>query len=162
MSLDPEKVRQFHRRFATGVTVVTVMEGDEPRGLAVNAFTSVSLEPPVIMVCVNRKASTAPTLQSADHFAVNMLASDQVEIARRFARSGGDKFEGLAWQPGRSGVPLLDGVAAHLEAAVEQRIPAYTHTIYIARVVEAETNPKPPLVYLEGRFIDAATLDGNA
>lgn len=149
---DMEAVRQFHRRFATGVTVVTVMQEGEPRGLAVNAFASVSLEPPVVMVCVANQAATAPALHTTDHIAINMLAADQVEIARRFATSGGDKFAGLDWQTGRFGAPLLGGVTAHLEAEIERRIPAYTHTIFLALVLDAVVGDRPPMIYLDGRF----------
>lgn len=151
-SADPEQVRQFHRRFPTGVTVVTAMHEGEPRGLAVNAFASVSLEPAVVMVCVANQAATAPALHETDQIAINMLAADQVQIARRFASSGGDKFAGLDWHPAGVGAPLLAGVAAHLEAQIEQRIPAYTHTIFLARVVSAVVHGRPPMVYLDGHF----------
>lgn len=155
---DPDTVRQFHRRFATGVTVVTAIHEGEPRGLAVNAFASVSLEPPVVMVCVANQAATAPALHETDQIAVNMLAAGQDETARRFASSGGDKFARLDWSPGATGAPLLAGVTAHLEAAIERRIPAYTHTIFLARVLDAVAHDRPPMIYLDGRFFGADTL----
>ena len=149
---DPEQVRRFHRQFPTGVTVVTAMHEGQPKGLAVNAFASVSLEPAVVMICVANQAATAPALHETDQIVINMLASDQVEVARRFASSGGDKFAGLDWQPAEVGAPLLSGVAAHLEAQIEQRIPAYTHTIFLARVLSAAVHDRPPMVYLDGHF----------
>jgi len=155
---DPAAVREFHRQFATGVTVVTAMDGERPRGLAVNAFASVSLEPPVIMVCVARQSETAPALHESAHLAVNMLAADQVAIARRFAISGGDKFAELEWRPGTNSAPILAGAAGHLEGRIERRVPAYTHTIFIVRVEAAETHPRSPMVYVRGEFHDAATL----
>jgi flavin reductase (DIM6/NTAB) family NADH-FMN oxidoreductase RutF len=155
---NPEAVRQFHRSFATGVTVVTAMHEGQPRGLLVNAFSSVSLEPPVVLVCVANQAATAPALLGTSHIAVNTLAADQEEIARRFAVSGGDKFAGLDWQPGQTGAPILAGTAAHLEAEIEQRIPAYTHTIFLARVVTASAHGRDPMIYLDGQFFSAATL----
>lgn len=156
---DPERVRQFHRKFATGVTVVTAMHEDQPRGLAVNAFSSVSIDPPVVLVCVSNQSATAPALHESDNIAINMLAADQVEIARRFAVSGGDKFAELEWRPGRFGAPLLEGVAAHLEAEIEERIPAYTHTIYLARVLDAAAHDRSPMIYLDGHFHGPAALD---
>lgn len=156
---DPEEVRRFHRRFATGVTVVTTMHEGLPRGLAVNAFASVSLEPPVVMVCVAKQAATAPALHESDHIAINMLAADQTEVARRFAGSGGDKFAGLEWRPGTTGSPLLADVAAQLEAEIERRIPAYTHTIFLARLLSVTVYDRPPMIYLDGRFFNSAALD---
>lgn len=155
---DPEQVRRFHRRFATGVTVVTAMHEGQPRGLAVNAFASVSLEPPVVMVCVANQAATAPALHESDHIAINMLSAEQVEIARRFATSGGDKFAGLKWRPGDSGPPLLADVAAHLEGEIERRIAAYTHTIFLARVLDVAVYDRPPMIYLHGSFLGTDTL----
>lgn len=156
--VDPEAVRRFHRRFPTGVTVVTAMHDGEPRGLAVNAFASVSLEPPVVMVCVANQSATAPALHGSDHIAINVLAADQIEIARRFATSGGDKFTGVAWRPGQTGAPVLESTAAHLEAVIEQRIPAYTHTIFLARVVAAAASDREPMIYLDGHFHGTPTL----
>lgn len=157
-SADPEAVRQFHRSFATGVTVVTAMHEGQPRGLLVNAFSSVSLEPPVVMVCVANQAATAPALRTTPHIAVNTLAADQVDVARRFAISGGDKFADLGWQPGQTGAPILDGAAAHLEAEIEKRIPAYTHTIFLARVLAADAHGRDPMIYFDGQFFTAASL----
>lgn len=158
---DPEAVRRFHRRFATGVTVVTTVHEGEPRGLAVNAFASVSLEPPVVMICVANEAATAPALHEADQIAINMLAADQVAIARRFAASGGDKFTGLDWRPSAAGAPLLAGVTAHLEAEIIRRIPAYTHTIFLALVTDAASHDRPPMIYLGGRFFTSEGLSAE-
>lgn len=134
------------------------MHDDKPRGLAVNAFSSVSIDPPVVLVCVSNQAATAPALHESDHIAINMLAEDQVAVARRFAVSGGDKFAELDWSPGRHGAPVLNGVTAHLEAKIERRIPAYTHTIFLARVLDATAHDRPPMIYLGGRFLSAGTL----
>lgn len=158
-SADPEHVRQFHRSFATGVTVVTAIHEGEPRGLAVNAFSSVSLDPPVVLVCVANQAASAPAMHGATHIAVNTLAADQDKVAQRFAISGGDKFAEIEWRAGVTGAPVLEGVAAHLEAEIEQRIAAYTHTIFLARVLEAAAHGRDPMIYLDGRFLSARTLD---
>jgi flavin reductase (DIM6/NTAB) family NADH-FMN oxidoreductase RutF len=153
-----ERVRDVHRRFATGITVVTTAVDGVPYGLVVNAFSSISLSPPLVLVCVAETTSTYERLFGGEHFAVNILARDQVDVAMRFARSGGDKFAGLPWRPGRHGSPIIDGVAAALELSVETRLPAYTHTIFIGRVLEAQTADHAPLIYLDTRFYDGAQL----
>lgn len=158
LSVDPQLLTEVHRRFATGATVVTTSALDDPRGLAVNAFASISLDPPLILVCVAGRANTHERLFLSDHFAVNILAHDQQSVARRFATSGGDKFSDLEWREGTHGSPLLEGVAAWLEASIEKRIRAYTHTIFIGRVLDASFSDRPPLLYLGGRFFDGSCM----
>jgi flavin reductase (DIM6/NTAB) family NADH-FMN oxidoreductase RutF len=153
-----ERVRRVHRSFATGVTVVTTCVDGVPYGLAVNAFSSLSLTPPLVLVCVAQTTSTYPHLMAGEHFAVNILAHDQRDVAARFARSGGDKFAGLAWRPGQDGCPVIDGAAAALELRIETRMPAYTHTVFIGRVLATHVSGTPPLVYLDGGFYDGAKL----
>ncbi|MFC7766343.1 flavin reductase family protein [Leucobacter soli] len=121
-------------------------------GLAVNAFSSISLDPPLIMVAVNANASTYPWLFSAEHIGVNIVAENQVGVVRAFARSGGDKFAGLDWHPGTTGAPVIDGSAGHFELAVRYKIPAYTHTIFIGEVIEAAATDQPAMIYLGGGF----------
>lgn len=153
-----DAVRQVHRSYPTGVTIVTVAVDGAPYGLAVNAFASISLEPPTVMACVAESSQTHPHLLRGDHFAVNVLAHDQAAVAAAFARSGGDKFAALRWRPGRCGSPLLEGAAAHHEVEVESRTPAHTHTIFIGRVVDAGSAGSAPLVYLGGRLYDGDRL----
>lgn len=160
------RVKAVHRRFPTGVTVVTTWGDDCPHGLAVNAFSSISLGPPTVLVCVARTSITHRRLQHAAHIAINILAHDQAAVAAAFARSGGDKFAGIAWRGGQHGSPLIDGASAHLELEVAERLTAYSHTIFIGRVVDACVSDRPPLVYLAGDFYDggdlrpAASVDG--
>lgn len=153
-----ERVKAVHRCFPSGVAVVTTCVEDRPYGLAVNAFSSVSLEPPLVLVCVKTTAQTHDHLYGGEHIGINFLAHDQKAIAAVFARSGGDKFAGLSWRAGTCGVPVLDGVSAHLEAAIEQRITAGTHTIFISRVLHADAPARPPLVYYDSSFFDGAQL----
>jgi flavin reductase (DIM6/NTAB) family NADH-FMN oxidoreductase RutF len=155
-----DDVRAFHRCFATGVTIVTVDDAGTARGLAVNAFSSVSLDPPLVLVCVAGSSATHAHLSASDRFAVNILAHDQARVARAFARSGGDKFEGIPWTTGPHGSPILDGVSAHIEVLTERRIPAFTHTIFIGRVLGSAVHDRPPLVYLGGTFYNGAALEG--
>lgn len=159
---DPDlgaRVRNVHRKYPTGVTVVTTAVDGVPFGLAVNAFSSISLDPPLVLVCVNESSKSYPAVFEAEHIGINILAFDQKSVAGTFARSGGDKFAELDWRASVNGVPILDGVAGHFELEVKYKIPAYTHTIFIGQVVEAGFNDKAPLVYQDGRFFDGTKLE---
>lgn len=145
-------MRAVHRRFPTGVTVVATVNEGSPFGLAVNAFSSISLEPPLVLVCISATAQTYPKLFENDMIAVSILAEDQSEVASAFARSGGPKFEVSRWYAGENGAPVIEGAAAYLEGTVVRRLPAYTHTIFIVDVTKACDEGKPPLVYLDGAF----------
>jgi flavin reductase (DIM6/NTAB) family NADH-FMN oxidoreductase RutF len=157
-ALDEAAVRAVHRQFVTGVTVVTTGVGGVPRGLAVNAFASVSLTPPIVLVCVASNSNTHEHLFRSERFAINMLAADQGDVARRFASKASDKFGSVAWRPAPGGSPILDGASAYLEASVCQRILAGTHTVFIGEVVTAEAFDRPPLVYMAGALYDPGTL----
>jgi steroid delta-isomerase-like uncharacterized protein len=157
--VEPDVLRAVHRANATGVMIVTTLVGGKPRGLAVNAFASISLTPPLVLVCVARTSATYPGLFSTDAFAVNVLSSDQADVARKFAASGDDKkFDAVAWRPGASGVPILEGTCGYFEAETQERAQATTHTIFIGHVMAAEQFDRPPLLYMGGRFYDSAGL----
>ncbi|MDI2098919.1 flavin reductase family protein [Ruicaihuangia caeni] len=147
-------VKAANRSLPTGVSVVTGRDAERPVGLVVNAYSSVSLEPASVLVCVNRSSSSHDYLHASPFIAVNFLAHDQEEIARRFAVSGGDKFADLDWHPGVNGSPLLAGTSAHFEIEVDERLAAHTHTIFIGRIVDAMTHGSEPLLYKDGRFHD--------
>lgn len=157
-AVDPAAVREVHRRFVTGVTVVTAMDGDVPRGLAVNAFCSVSLDPPVVMVCVQTTSSTYPALVRADHLGINILAADQLAVAGVFASKSTDKFAELEWSPARHGSPLLAGSAASVEVEIGERLRAATHTVFVGRIVQAEHRDADPLIYRSGKFFAPADM----
>jgi flavin reductase (DIM6/NTAB) family NADH-FMN oxidoreductase RutF len=156
--LDLDLMKQVNRRFITGVTVVTAMDGETPRGLAVNAFSSISLEPPTVMVCVQRTSSTHDILYKTSHLAINILSTDQLEVIKRFASKAADKFEGLDWGPGPFGSPFLAKSSAQLEVEIRERLQASTHTVFICRVVEASVTDLHPMVYGAGKFYDGAAL----
>lgn len=146
-------VRDVHRRYPTGVTIVTVRgEDGRPRGLAVNAFTSVSLDPPLILVAINGTTGSYPSLFTADHIAVNVVAQSQAHVVRAFSRPSPDKFAGIAWHEGTTGAPLIDGTTGHFELAVHYKIPAYTHTLFIGEVVAAGHTDEPALIYVGRDF----------
>ena len=155
----PDLVKQVNRRFVTGVTVVTVMDGDVPRGLAVNAFASVSLEPPTVMVCVQRTSSTYDCLFRATHLAINILSTDQLDVVNRFASKAADKFDGLGWRRGPFGSPLIDRSSAQMEVEIRERLQASTHTVFICRVVDAQVSERHPMVYSAGQFFDGNALN---
>lgn len=153
-----DRVRRVHAQFPTGVMVVTTAVDGAPHGLAVNAFSSVSLEPPVVLFCVNKSSRTHGYLYGAEWAAVNILSHRQLGVAKRFASSGVDKFAGLDWTPGPHGAPLLDGASAWLEVELRLKIDASTHTIFTGQVHDAASADVPPLVYLAPGLFDGAQL----
>lgn len=153
------KVREAHRTFPSGVTVVTACLDGAPVGLAVNAFSSVSMEPPMVLVCVNSSSQSHAALTKSAHLGINILSNTQKEVAMTFAKSGGEKFSALSWHPGTHGAPVLDGAAATFEVEVKQLIQAGTHTIFLGQVVDVEISPgQHPMVYSAGAFYDGSLL----
>lgn len=156
--LDPDLMKAFNRQFITGVTVVTTKEGQTPKGLAANSYCSVSLEPPLVLVCVQKTSSTYPALFSSSHLGINILSTEQLDTVKVFASKAADKFAQLDWHEGPQGSPLLSGSAASLEAEIQERFQAKTHTVFICRVRHAETSGTAPMVYKAGHFFDGAQL----
>ncbi len=157
-SVGSDVLRSMHRKMVTGVTVVAVESEGEARGLAVNAFSSVSLEPPLILVCVQKTSSTYAHLIAARYFAVNVLAADQLGVARVFATKQDRKFDQVSWHRGEHGVPLIDGAAAAMEVELQDTLHARTHTIFIGRVRRVTSTEAAPLVYTNGAFFDGSQL----
>lgn len=154
-----ETLKQFNRQFVTGVTVVTTLDDSaRPRGLAVNAYASISLEPPLALVCVQKTSSSYPHLFAGDHLGINVLSSAQLDIATVFGRSGPDKFSGVSWHSAPNGSPLIDGSAAALEAEIRDRFQARTHTIFICRIRHAEVAGQDPMIYRAGGFYHSNNL----
>jgi len=156
--LDMDVMKAFNREFITGVTVVTTKEGDKPRGLAANAYCSVSLEPPLVLVCVQKTSSTYPALFSSSHLGINILGAEQRGTVGVFASKAADKFAEVDWHEGPQGSPLLDGSAASVEAEIQERFQAKTHTVFICRVRHAEMGASAPMVYKAGHFYDGGKL----
>ncbi|MGW4393684.1 flavin reductase family protein [Amycolatopsis nivea] len=156
---DPDLMKQVNSRFVSGVTVVTALDEDTPRGLAVNAFSSISLDPPTVMVAVQHTSSTHDCLYRTGHLAINILSAGQLDVVKTFATKSADKFAGLDWTPGPHGSPLLEGSAARMEVEIRERLLASTHTVFICRVVHAEAADIPSMVYSAGRFFDGSALD---
>ncbi|MCG5214306.1 flavin reductase family protein [Streptosporangium sp. KLBMP 9127] len=139
---------------AAGVVVVTARSGGLPVGLTATSFSSVSLNPPLVSFYVDQSSTTWPWLREAGHFAVNVLANHQAEIASRFARKGIDRFAPpTTWRPGPLGVPLIDGASAHLVCAPHTTIEVGDHHLVVGLVTEARLGPTGrPLLYHRGRF----------
>jgi flavin reductase (DIM6/NTAB) family NADH-FMN oxidoreductase RutF len=162
--VDPRALRSVLGRFATGVAVVTTTSPDgQPVGMTVNSFTSVSLDPPLVLFCVNRDSQLRPVFANADAFVVNVLRESQKELSRRFARPGLDRFGTRRPVPGRSGAPLLDSPLAAIECHTDRVVAAGDHDVVIGRVVamHAPSDDGPPLVYYGGayRSLDADSMD---
>lgn len=156
--MDQRSFRRVMGTFPTGVTVVTARTGEgDPVGLTVNAFTSVSLAPPLVLVCVDRASGSHGRIVSAGAFAVNILSSAQGALARRFASEpASERFEGVAWRSGPGGAPILDGGVAWLACALDAAHPAGDHTILVGRVEEAGLGEGEALAFYRGAFTTVA------
>jgi (E)-2-((N-methylformamido)methylene)succinate hydrolase len=140
-------------KFATGITIVTVVGQDGlPHGMTVNSFTSVSLDPPLVLVCIDRKAAILAKLEKAEFFGINVLAENQKDFSAQFARPGTDRFEAVPWFPGELGVPLLGGVLAYYECAVTEIVDAGDHRIFIAEVRRLQCFEGQPLLYFASGY----------
>jgi flavin reductase (DIM6/NTAB) family NADH-FMN oxidoreductase RutF len=155
---DPDLMRKINRQFVTGVTVVTTMDGSRPRGLAVNAFANVSLDPPTVIVAVQHTSSTHESLFQADYLAINTLSVDQLDVVHRFASKSENKFADLDWTCGPNGSPLIGRSAATMEARMLERLQASTHTIFVCRVLSAAVHDRAPMIYTAGKFSDGGVL----
>lgn len=153
MSFDPARFRSVVGRFASGVTVVTARDAaGVDHGMTVSAFCSLSLEPPLVIICIERSAEMHDVLASASEFAVNILASGQESISRRFAEHIEDRFDGIGYGRGVSGAPLLHGTLAHAECALRNRVDGGDHSIFIGEVIDAEARADRPLLYYRGGY----------
>ena len=153
---DPSDSRGFRDalgRFATGVTIVTTLDGaGRPVGLTANSFNSVSLDPPMVLWSLARRSLNLRVFLEAGHFAVNVLAADQRALSDRFARPAGDRFAGVDWEAGTAGVPVLPGTVASFECATDSSIEGGDHVIFLGRVARFRHADREPLIYHAGRY----------
>jgi flavin reductase (DIM6/NTAB) family NADH-FMN oxidoreductase RutF len=150
--LAPEEFRDIIGHFASGVTVVTALHDGEPFGTTASAVSSLSLEPPMLLVCMNKQSTTGQAIAAARRFAVNILAEDQPDAAMRFARRGAEKFKDVAIVPGEWGEPLLADALATLECRVVEEVTGGTHSVFLAEVDRASARAGAPLAYFRGQF----------
>lgn len=155
MTVDPGQLRQVMRGWATGVTVVTSRTPDGIHGITVNSFTSLSLDPPLCLICIQHDAKAHREIPAAGGFAVNILADGQSDISDRFAGRGNlaDPFAGLDLAAAPSGAPVFRGALGYLDCVLHAELPGGDHTIYVGRVVHAEAlGQAPPLLFFGGRY----------
>ncbi len=153
---DPARFRELCGRFVTGVAVVTTVDAEgQAVGMTINSFTSVSLSPALVSMNIDHGAELHPLLTTAPRFAINMLQSGQESLARQFAESCPDRFDGLGWRLSPRGNPVFDGILAVIECDSHARFAAGDHTIVVGQVVAGTTFPGRPLVYFRGGYHDA-------
>jgi flavin-dependent trigonelline monooxygenase, reductase component len=147
-------LREVMGSYPTGVTIVAAQDDDgAPYGLTVNSFTSVSLDPPLVLVCVGHSSTSHDRLVAGDHFSVNILAPDQATVASRFATNPSvGRFDDVDWVSGPSGCPFIEGAAALIECSVEEVLRGGDHSILIGRVGHARLSDQPALIFHRGRF----------
>ena len=145
--------RQVLGHFASGVTIITTCDPDQrPTGLTASAFTSLSLEPPLVLVCVDHKSQSYPSMRERGCFGVNVLGTEQEALSRRFAGTRLDKFDGVPHSINEHGVPMIDGALAQLECRVRAMYVEGDHTIFIGLVERARVAEGEPLLYFRGRY----------
>ncbi len=154
MTIDLDTFRSVLGRFASGVTVITVLDaGGRDMGMTVSAFASVSLEPPLVSVCIDHAASMYAALRDARRFGVNILSSEQEALSRRFSGvESAHRFDGIGYERGESGVVLLDDVVAHMECERVAQHDAGDHTLFIGQVERAIVHDARPLLYYRGGY----------
>ena len=158
MSFDSRAFRSALGTFATGVTVITTRPpGGEPLGVTVNSFASVSLDPPLVLFSLDRASHSFDAFAAADHYVVNVLAADQQELSRRFAKTGQHAVDGVPHGLGAGGCPLIEGALAQFECAIAARYDGGDHVIYLGRVLGINVaDGGDPLVYFRSRYADLA------
>jgi 3-hydroxy-9,10-secoandrosta-1,3,5(10)-triene-9,17-dione monooxygenase reductase component len=154
VAVDPAEFRKVLSHFATGIVVVTAVSDGRPIGLTCQSFSSLSLDPPLIMFSVSKASRSWPELRAVGRFAVNILGDEQEAVSRTFARTGADKFAGLAWRPGTTGAPLIAGALAHIECTLGAVHDGGDHVIAVGRVLglEERTDESHPLLFFRSEY----------
>jgi flavin reductase (DIM6/NTAB) family NADH-FMN oxidoreductase RutF len=156
MAISPERFRKTLSKFATGVTIITLKNRDGVHGLTVNAFSAVSLEPPLVLICIQKDGASHSFLSQAEHFVVNILAEDQKDLADRFASSrfsSEERFQGLRCGATKQGIPILHNTLGYLECRVVNEVDAGDHTVFFGEVEQAETyQGNGPLLFYDSQY----------
>ena len=160
-SADPDLLRLAMRRFASGVTIVTAGTDEQQAGITVSAFSSISLDPPVVMVAINTASSATPIILQAEHFAVHILSREQEILSERFSQSlpWSEKVDGTTWRTGKSGAPILEGASTIVDAMLIRSLVIGTHTVMFGHVIDIAMQPDvphTPLLYYDQNY---RTLD---
>lgn len=152
-AVSSDEFRRACGRFATGVTIASVVDDNgTAHGLTVSSFTSVSLEPPLLLICLGHEVTMIEAFRRASHFGISVLREQDRELSTRFATKGHERFNGIGWHRGTTGVPLIDCALAAFECSVHQRFTSGDHDILVGRVVEARVEDGPPLIYFASRY----------
>jgi flavin reductase (DIM6/NTAB) family NADH-FMN oxidoreductase RutF len=153
--VDPPLFRALLGRFATGVSVLTTRGPDgRPVGMTASAVASVSLEPPLVLVCVDRRHDMHTALGAGQGFVLNVLAADQEALSRRFAADDEERFAGVGFVESEAGLPVLNGTVASIECEQHTSFPAGDHTVFIGTVTGGSVTDRPPLLYYRGGYAD--------
>lgn len=152
MAVSPDAFRSALRRFASGVTIVTVAAGDELHGMTASSFASVSLVPPLVLVCLDKSSRTLTLVAETGSFAVNVLRAGQQEVSRAFSLPGQKPFASVSHRLGANGAPVLDDAIAVLECATYQVFEAGDHEVVLGEVTAASAPGGDPLVYYDGAY----------
>jgi flavin reductase (DIM6/NTAB) family NADH-FMN oxidoreductase RutF len=159
-AIDPVLMRRTLGQFATGVTVITTVRPEGVlAGCTVSAFCSVSLDPPLVLVCIGKDRFLHDVLVNGPGYVVNVLRADQADLAKGFARQGGDRFAGVRHRPGRHGIPLLDGAIAQVECDRHAVLDGGDHAIVVGIVRALRPAEGEPLLYSGGAFLDLPRKD---
>ncbi len=154
---DQRALRNTLGAFATGVTVVTTRDANNDEwGFTANSFTSVSLDPPLVLFCLAKKAGSLAVFENAEHFAINILTDQQRDVSMLFASGDRDKFDKVAWRAARSGSPVLEDVSAWLDCVKHQVVDGGDHLIFIGRITDFGSRNLAPLGYCRGAYVPLA------
>jgi flavin reductase (DIM6/NTAB) family NADH-FMN oxidoreductase RutF len=153
VTIDPQELRRVMGHFATGVTIITTKDKEgSPNGLTANAFMSLSLDPPLVLISVDKSAQCYHCFESMNGFTVNFLSEEQENISRRFATKGIDKFAGLQWREGTNGAAILHAALGYVECRIRQCHDGGDHTIVVGEVVAAHASGGQPLIFFKGKY----------
>ncbi|NIF30338.1 flavin oxidoreductase [Pantoea sp. Tr-811] len=153
LEFDARAFRRALGNFATGVTVVTARDADGRQvGVTANSFNSVSLDPPLILWSIDKRSTSHEVFEAASHFAVNVLAADQIDVSNNFARPRDDRFAGIAHEAGAGGAPVLEDCAARFHCEKYQQLDGGDHWILVGKVVAFDDLGRAPLLYHQGAY----------
>jgi flavin reductase (DIM6/NTAB) family NADH-FMN oxidoreductase RutF len=152
MPIDEARFKLAMSHFASGVTIVTAEHEGRPYGMTVASFASLSLHPPLVLVCIEKSVKTHDAIAAAGAFGVSILAQAQQDVSGRFASKRDDKFDGVSVRRGELNVPLIDGATCTLECRLHAQLPGGDHTIFVGEVVASETTEDAPLVYYRSAY----------
>ncbi len=146
--MDPDLFRRACAQFATGVAIASAKDAEgQPHGMTINSFTSVSMDPPMVLICVDYTANLLSIFEQCGQYGLSFLSRQQQALSTRFAQRGQNRFGGMPWVAGSTGVPLIPGALAHLECRIAKSVAAGDHTVLIAEVVSADIQSGSPLLF---------------